>query len=327
MFFLTMLLALMMDRGQVLIDNDELIKPLSMVVAPKGELYLLDLDTRKVWCYDANGKLLFHFGDKGSGPGMFETPTDMTVVADGRVVVLDSTAQRMSLFDAKGKFIKQIHLNLAGIGNVTPLADGKLLVSKSNGSSIQFSLEKTKEVLPRFQIIDLTGQVVGKLGELTRNENPLLEANLNTGYVAVSGERVYFAGRITPEWVVYEHGKATVGTYKPGFVPVEPKAEMQQVKQADGSISFKLRATMDIVCLGLVAVNERELVMLRPIKASDDELPSSRLVVVDPSGKQLREDQELFTAQALAIAAKRDKIYVLTETEDGGYQVIARKLP
>lgn len=325
--FLTMLLVLSLDKGQVLIDNDAWARPMAPVVAPKGELYILDQDSRKVWCYDADGKLLFSFGDKGSGPGMFETPTDMTVVADGRVVVLDSTARRMSLFDAKGKFIKQIRLELSGIGNAVPTADGKLLVSKSDGMNISFSLEKNKEKQPRFQIIDLEGQVVGKLGELTQHENPLLEANLNTGHMAVIGKRIYFAGRIKPEWVVYEGGKATVGTYQPGFAPVEPKAEMVQVKQPDGSVSFKLRAVMDLVCLGLVPLNDKELVMLRPIAAPDEDGSRSRLVVMNTSGKPVREDSEILSAQALAISAKRDKLYLMTETEEGGYQVIARKLP
>ena len=66
-------------------------------VDDKGDIYLLDRESGKVFQYDKEGHLMFIFGGKGDQKGLFTTPTAVETFND-KVYVLDSMKNSITVF-------------------------------------------------------------------------------------------------------------------------------------------------------------------------------------------------------------------------------------
>jgi hypothetical protein len=66
-------------------------------VDKKGDIYLLDRESGKVFQYDKEGSLMFVFGGKGEQKGLFNTPISIEAYGD-KVYVLDSTKNSLTVF-------------------------------------------------------------------------------------------------------------------------------------------------------------------------------------------------------------------------------------
>jgi DNA-binding beta-propeller fold protein YncE len=74
----------------------------------EGNLYVVDNIRDHVLVFDGNGKLLFVFGERGSGPGQFQTPLRIAIQASGRVLVADHFGRRIEIFDRSGNFLDEL---------------------------------------------------------------------------------------------------------------------------------------------------------------------------------------------------------------------------
>jgi hypothetical protein len=76
-----------------------------LALAPDGSLFIAGSRENKVFKFDARGNLVKSFGQKGQGPGDFNSPDDLSVL-DGKYLVVGEYALscRISLFDLDGKF-------------------------------------------------------------------------------------------------------------------------------------------------------------------------------------------------------------------------------
>lgn len=70
----------------------------------QGTLFVLDPAAHRIAVFDAAGKLQFHFGAKGNGPGEFVEPAALVLSPAGELVVFDTARKRRMVFDRQGRF-------------------------------------------------------------------------------------------------------------------------------------------------------------------------------------------------------------------------------
>ncbi len=89
----------------------ELRRPTGIAVNPKlGRIYVVDTKAHNVKVYSlSNNAKLFQFGNRGSGAGRFNFPTNITVdKTSGNIIVSDTQNFRIQIFNKDGEFIKKI---------------------------------------------------------------------------------------------------------------------------------------------------------------------------------------------------------------------------
>ena len=77
-------------------------------LSPKGEVYVSDgYGNARVHKYSPDGKLLFSWGEPGTGPGQFNIAHNIATDAEGWVYVADRENHRVQVFDGNGKYESQ----------------------------------------------------------------------------------------------------------------------------------------------------------------------------------------------------------------------------
>ena len=98
-------------RRQQTIDRDSSARdcfryPSGVLISTEGLVYICDHGNHRVTVHDEEGKFLFKFGSKGSGPGRFDYPreSDITFGSDGLVYVTDEINWRVCVWSKEGIF-------------------------------------------------------------------------------------------------------------------------------------------------------------------------------------------------------------------------------
>ena len=78
--------------------------------APGGDLYVLDMQTARLFVVGTDGRLVTELGGKGDGPGEFGYPVATAVMTDGRVVVGDLSRRGYHMFDQDGEFQRMVRM-------------------------------------------------------------------------------------------------------------------------------------------------------------------------------------------------------------------------
>ncbi|MSR59329.1 MAG: hypothetical protein EXS05_17080 [Planctomycetaceae bacterium] len=82
--------------------------PTNVAFAPDGSLYVTDgYGNCRVHKFTPEGRLLFSWGEPGSGPGQFNLPHGIAVDRQGRVYVADRENSRIQIFTPDGKFASE----------------------------------------------------------------------------------------------------------------------------------------------------------------------------------------------------------------------------
>jgi len=76
----------------------------------ENNFYVLDNKACKVYKFSPEGKLVLSFGEKGRGPGDFESPYDLFISDTGEIVVSEERSF-VSFFDKDGEFLKRLVLD------------------------------------------------------------------------------------------------------------------------------------------------------------------------------------------------------------------------
>src|SRR5882672_5745733 len=91
--------------------TDTFNQPSDVLVASNGNIFVADGhggDTNaRIVKFDKEGRFIKEWGQKGSGPGEFDTPHALVLDAQGRLLVADRGNSRIQVFDQDGKFIAQ----------------------------------------------------------------------------------------------------------------------------------------------------------------------------------------------------------------------------
>jgi DNA-binding beta-propeller fold protein YncE len=83
-------------------------RPTGVSVSPTGEVYVSDgYGNARVHEFASDGKLLFSWGEPGTGPGQFRLVHNVWLDTKGRVWVCDRENNRIQIFDTNGKFLTQ----------------------------------------------------------------------------------------------------------------------------------------------------------------------------------------------------------------------------
>jgi peptidylamidoglycolate lyase len=89
-------------------DASHFNKPTDVAVAPDRSFYVSDgYGNNRVAKFSAEGKFLFQWGTKGTGPGEFNLPHGIALDKEGRVYVADRENDRVQVFAPDGKFLTQ----------------------------------------------------------------------------------------------------------------------------------------------------------------------------------------------------------------------------
>jgi DNA-binding beta-propeller fold protein YncE len=89
--------------------HDTFNQPSAVAIAPNGDIFVADghggNSNDRVVKFDSKGKYLMEWGQKGSGPGEFDTPHCAAFDTQGRLFVCDRVNNRIQIFDQNGKFL------------------------------------------------------------------------------------------------------------------------------------------------------------------------------------------------------------------------------
>ena len=109
------LLLTLGERGVAGNDAGHFNRPTEVAVSPDGSFYVSDgYRNTRVMKFSANGKFLFQWGTKGTGPGQFDLPHWVSLDATGNVYVADRGNKRIQVFDASGHYLRQWSGNQIG---------------------------------------------------------------------------------------------------------------------------------------------------------------------------------------------------------------------
>jgi hypothetical protein len=80
--------------------------PTNLALAPDGGLYIADgYGNARIHKFSPDGRLLFSWGEPGSGPGQFHVPHGVAVGRDETIFVADRENSRIQLFNAAGEYL------------------------------------------------------------------------------------------------------------------------------------------------------------------------------------------------------------------------------
>ncbi|MBN8813186.1 MULTISPECIES: peptidyl-alpha-hydroxyglycine alpha-amidating lyase family protein [unclassified Sphingomonas] len=102
------LLRTLGERGVAGADATHFDRPTDVAPLADGSFYVADgYGNSRVMKFAADGRLLFQWGTRGTGPGQFDIPHALAIDAGHRVYVADRANDRVQLFDGKGRYLAE----------------------------------------------------------------------------------------------------------------------------------------------------------------------------------------------------------------------------
>jgi DNA-binding beta-propeller fold protein YncE len=135
-------------------------------LAPNGDIYVSDgYGNACVHKYAPDGKLLFTWGQPGTGEGEFNLPHNIACDADGWVYVADRENHRVQVFDGNGKYETQIGNMHRPSGFAITGGSCPLCIVGELGPYLAVNHE-TPNVGPRISIMTHDGKLLSRLGNV-----------------------------------------------------------------------------------------------------------------------------------------------------------------
>jgi len=86
-------------------------RPSDVLVAPNGDVFVADghggPSNARIVKFNAEGKFIKTWGQKGSAPGEFDTPHSLAMDSQGRLFVADLRNFRVQIFDQDGRYLTE----------------------------------------------------------------------------------------------------------------------------------------------------------------------------------------------------------------------------
>ena len=137
-----------------------------------GDFYVSDgYGNARVHKYSPDGKLLFSWGESGTGPGQFNIAHNICTDKDGWVYVADRENHRIQVFDKNGKFETQ-WVDMARPCGLYIDQSGEQRVYVGELGVAIGSNDQAFGLGPRVTIMDIKGNVLARLGDGPESEEP-----------------------------------------------------------------------------------------------------------------------------------------------------------
>ena len=135
-------------------------------LSPKGDLYISDgYGNARVHKFSPAGKLLFSWGEPGTGPGEFNLPHNICCDDDGWVYVADRESHRVQVFDGNGKYETQWNNLHRPSGLFMP--QGKCPICYIGECGPVMGVNRASPNLgPRVSIVDNKGALLARFGDV-----------------------------------------------------------------------------------------------------------------------------------------------------------------
>ncbi len=150
----------------------ELLYPLSISVAPNGNIYVLDSETLMVQVFDSEGQYLFNFGGKGEGKGLFDDPRVILVGPDSNVYILDYGNKQVQRLSADGIYQTRWAFRLGGkeegvrdIDGFFVDNDNNIYISDATGRKVR-KISAQGKVVESYAIEHLQGEAEESLVDM-----------------------------------------------------------------------------------------------------------------------------------------------------------------
>lgn len=145
------------------IGDERFSRPTGVAVDPaRDRLYVVDTAEHSLVVFDLNGQLLFTWGGRGPGEGVFNFPTDVDIDADGNIYVLDSLNAKVQVLDPDGKYLRDF--------GERGTASGSFQVPKGIAVSPTGLVVVTDSMAKRFVIFNTRGDYLLTVGGRQRFE-------------------------------------------------------------------------------------------------------------------------------------------------------------
>jgi DNA-binding beta-propeller fold protein YncE len=143
-------------------------------LSPRGEIYVSDgYANARVHKYSPDGKLLFSWGEPGTGPGEFNLVHNICCDDEGFVYVADRENHRVQVFDGNGRYETQWNNLARPCGLFVTRGTSPLAFIGELGPETAASLTKGVPNLgPRLSVVSSSGQVLAHLGTQPLGEGP-----------------------------------------------------------------------------------------------------------------------------------------------------------
>ena len=135
-----------------------------------GDIYVSDgYGNAKVHKYSPDGKYLFSWGKSGTGPGEFNLVHNLATDINGYVYVADRENHRVQIFDKNGNYETQWQNLHRPCGIFIDEKDPQICYIAELGATMAVNINYPN-IGPRVLILDLNGNIIGKLGNESSGE-------------------------------------------------------------------------------------------------------------------------------------------------------------
>jgi DNA-binding beta-propeller fold protein YncE len=165
-------------------------------LSPEQDIYVSDgYGNARIHKYSPDGKLLFSWGEPGTGPGKFNIAHNICCDDDGWVYVADRENHRVQVFDGKGRYETQWNDMHRPCGLCMQGGRDPLFYIGELGPGKEFSNRNWPRLGPRVSIVTSEGRLLARLGDF---EGPGAPSQFISPHgMAVDSEGAIYVGEVS----------------------------------------------------------------------------------------------------------------------------------
>jgi len=143
-------------------------------LSPQGDIYVSDgYQNARVHKYAPDGRLLFSWGEPGTGPGQFNLVHNIACDDAGWVYVADRENHRVQVFDGQGRYQAEWHNMLRPCGLfVTRGRSPVAVIGELGPETVATLTHEVPNLGPRVSLMSAQGEVLARLGTQPIGEAP-----------------------------------------------------------------------------------------------------------------------------------------------------------